>query len=297
MKLKFLFAAFVLAVMAISCQKEISSEGGFANNGGGGGGNGVPDSFLYKYISVDSLNGGDSLTLYFDYDNLKRVTHIRKKEQGFPLDTLYSFFYSGNVSLPYKTIHYPYDDEWFHFYDSQNRLIRDSLNMMSDTGHIIYNTRNYNIEEFTYAAGMILIKRTSHWYEPSNQTNGVSITTDTSLTDASINIVYTCWGSYKDTTRQTYSSTPNPISKLNIFPALHPYCFYEGDPNFIRSPNLWVTASQRTRQPNGIIYGSNDQRVNIVYNTADCPVSATIFSTGVSGGTFYTKEYFYYKPL
>jgi hypothetical protein len=288
----------VCLFLFLSCQKEISTDNNAGNNGGGNGGGGgnVTDSFyLSEIVDIDSLTR-DSIVLHFYYDNLKRVNLVTSWEQGFPVDSLYSFYYAGNATLPFKTIHHPYKDEWFHTYNTQNKLIADSLSDLADTGHIIYNTRNYKTEEFTYGADKIFIKTTHHWYEPVSQTNQVITTTDTSLIDVSGNTLFTRWNYFNETATQTYNSKPNPIAKLNIFRALHPYGFYEADETFIQSPNLWITGYQSATYPASV--STNDiKQINITYNARNYPVHSVISLIQSGGPVFYSSRYYYYKLL
>lgn len=283
----------------LSCQKEISADNNAGGNGGGGnggGGSSVTDSFyLSEIVDIDSLTR-DSTVFHFYYDNLKRVTLISSWEQGYPVDSLYNFYYSGNATLPYKTIHHPYYDEWFHSYNAQNKLIGDSLSDLRDTGHIIYNTRNYKTEEFIYASGKILIKTVHHLYNNVSQAHQVITTNDTSLIDVSGNTLFTRWNYFSETCTQTYNSKLNPIAKLNIFAALHPYGFFEADETFIQSPNLWITCYQSNSQ--GIIVSTNDiKQINITYNARNYPVHSVISLIQSGGPVYYWSRYYYYKVL
>lgn len=278
--------SFISLFSLFSCQKE-------SDNGGNPG---ADNFYLSQIVDVDSLTK-DSSVIYFDYDNLKRVSLIRNWEQGFPVDSLYSFYYTGNNTLPFKSIYHPYNDEWFHFYNAQNKLIRDSLSDRSDTGHIIYNTRNYKTEEFTYSTDMIIIKTVSHWYQASNQTNGIITTTDTSRMDVSGNILFTRWNAFKETATQTYNSKPNPVAKLNIFPSLHLYSFFEADETFIQSPDLWITGYQSNQQ-GATLFINDSKQFNITYNANNYPVRSVISLTQGGGGpVFYWTRYYYYKSL
>jgi|GEM_PF-6526109 len=285
----FFIVVLILATGAfISCQKEISADTPGVSV--------VPasDSFIVKILEIDSLTK-DSTVFYFDYDNLKRVTTIRQLEQGYPMDTLYSFYYTGNATLPFKTTHHPYNDEWFHVYNAQNKLILDSLSDLADTGHIIYNSRNYKTEEFSYATDKIIIKTSHHWHDASSQTHGVIPTTDTSLINTAGNILFTRFNYFKETATQTYNTRPNPIAKLNIFPALHPYGFYEADETFIQSPNLWITGYQSSQQTT--LYTNDIRQFNITYNTDGYPARSVISLSQTGGPVFYWNRYYYYKKL
>ncbi|MGG9960102.1 hypothetical protein [Ferruginibacter sp. SUN106] len=289
----------LVLITLLSCKKELSIENSNSGTGGSGGSGTATDSFfLSKIVEIDSLSKDSSVT-YFDYDNLKRVTTVRNLEQGFPIDTSYSFYYSGNAVLPYKTIYHYFSSETFHNYNSQNKLIRDSISGIKDTGHIIYNTRSYSTLDYTYNSDKIIINKVTHSFDAISNTMQVFTSLDTTKIDANGNLIFTRLNYVHETAAFTYNDKLNPVAKLNIFPSLPPYGYYENDEIFVPSPNLWITSYQTSQQFGGSTLTVDDKQFNITYNTKNYPVKSVV---SVNNGalnplTYYYPMYFYYKVL
>jgi hypothetical protein len=165
MKTKYLFFIFLAAGVFYlsSCQKELSYEIGTTQNFIDST-NLIDSNYLDKiFIRDSSGNTIDSSVLIFNYDAQKRLKNvISKGNLTAPDSTVFvNFFYNGTDTLPYRTTDGLATFDYYFYYDSNGKRIKDSTVEFGTTGN---GSDFIKVDYYTYAGSAVYVKSYTNGY-------------------------------------------------------------------------------------------------------------------------------------
>jgi len=289
-----LFAGSILALFFISifssCQKE--ADGSLPNNP-----QTIDSSFIDKIIALDTtLPVGTDTTekLFLTYDNLKRLSRSTQLYgPGLPGSSVTDFLYSGNDSLPYKSISrevytgvWDYTDTAYFTY-SNGFIAKDSTITHDNTNSVIgarvvqYSVSgtavNKGLRYYDFNGGAFVLQNSS------NSTLTVVITGGNLMTQTLLTGQNTF-----ESVQATYDNKPNPLAKA--FKIRYP----EADtPDWL---SWWLQKNNPSQVQFKEMGGTPDSETYVyTYRTDGYPVKFTY--SRASGGLLSNKALFYYKAL
>ena len=243
------------------------------------------DTLLSKIVIWDSVDLSFSYTREFIFDDQKRVTLFVTynsdtngvKLPGVKTDTSLQCFYNGNDKNAYRTIGWMifthFSAELFHFYNSNNQVIKDSITYSKGYGTRVYTYAPDKLTTFdTQAPGFL----------PTTYSRDTFLITNNNITRASFSSAPGISG--WDLFNLTYDNKINPLNKLNIAPLK----LIEGENAFDKgtclSPgfckNNMTQRISKYKDPS--VTSSATDNFQYTYNENDLPV--------------YCKQTLYYYP-
>ncbi len=230
--------------------------------------------------------GNNDFKNEFVYDTLGRVTTINSMSLNngtYSAAEVITYYYNGSDTLPFKktrrdiTITNPFLESYFYYYDSQQRLIKDSANYDFEI----------DVNNYTYSNGKVISE--GYAVSPDFPTDFYYINDTAFLNSAGeVSVVNTFRDPDHYSWKYTYDTHPNPLNLLNIRFAYPPFPVHDFLlEDFTASKNNVISVDDNNPP------GYNQLVQTWTYDTSGYPTSADIVHDG--GSVDDTRVLFHYK--